>query len=124
MVYVCSDLFSDNATSSHSWYYWHGLGSFCAGVRLCDLRPERRPHRGWYDSHQLDLNNDRYASSYSSIDFVPYLTFSLSGNGLSDPYARVLSYYDMTCTPASLDPVLPIGCVLFLSAGICLSLLT
>lgn len=23
------------------------------------------------------------------------------------------SYYDMTCTPASVDPVLPIGCVSF-----------
>ncbi|KAI0058953.1 serine carboxypeptidase [Artomyces pyxidatus] len=37
------------------------------------------------------------------------LTSAIIGNGLTDPTSMVLSYYDMTCTPASVPPVLDIG---------------
>ncbi|TFY76033.1 hypothetical protein EWM64_g7980 [Hericium alpestre] len=37
------------------------------------------------------------------------LTSAMIGNGLTDPYTMTPSYYDMTCTPASVPPVLDIN---------------
>jgi hypothetical protein len=32
-----------------------------------------------------------------------------AGNGITDAYTMTLSYYDMTCTPASVEPIFDIG---------------
>ena len=37
-----------------------------------------------------------------------YAHTSLLGNGMTDPASMIESYYDMTCTAASVFPVLPI----------------
>ncbi|KAJ3753039.1 serine carboxypeptidase [Lentinula raphanica] len=37
------------------------------------------------------------------------LTSVMIGNGMTDYYTMVTSYYDMTCTPVSVEPVLDIG---------------
>jgi hypothetical protein len=39
-------------------------------------------------------------------------TYPISGNGLTDIFTMRLSHYDMTCTPASVDPILDIRFVL------------
>jgi carboxypeptidase C (cathepsin A) len=43
------------------------------------------------------------------------LTSIMLGNGMTDVETMVTSYYDMECTPASVDPVLDIAWVMLAS---------
>jgi len=42
------------------------------------------------------------------------LSSVLIGNGMTDSFRMFMSYYDMTCTPASVEPILDIGTCVFL----------
>lgn len=52
-----------------------------------------------------DQNALLVAAGLTPINLVSVII----GNGMTDPYKQVASYYDMSCTPASVPPVLDIS---------------
>ena len=85
---------------------------FCVGplytlICFCSIRPKCLVGRGWFDTHQLNIRNDRLVLQ----DGIMAKTNSrLSvGNGMTDSFKMVLAYYDVECTPASIEPFVDIS---------------
>ncbi|KAF8190071.1 serine carboxypeptidase [Pholiota molesta] len=67
-----------------------------------------------FASAVYDQNTRLIAAGMTPIN----LQSVMIGNGMTDTFKMVLSYYDMTCTPASIAPVVDIGACVAMKATI------